>query len=179
MSEKDSTIKSEGKSKLAKWGAIAAGLLVVFLLGLVPMLIQKWAVQKELATTQTQLRKVEIKGLLTTSIVEAKRGEYEPARQNMSSFFQRLRAEEEKADEGFLTKDERGKIKPIFEARDTIITMLAQRDQASVERLTDIYATYQQAMGIPQPPTTAPPSETPADNKPEKPTEQNTETPTQ
>lgn len=166
MSEKDSTIKSKAKSNLAKWGAIAAGLLVVFLLGLVPMLIQKWAVQEELAKTQTQLRKAEVKNLLTTSIVEAKRGEYEPARQNASNFFQKLRAEEEMADKGFLTKEERGKIKPVFDARDTVITMLAQRDQASVERLTDIYATYQQAMGVPQPPTTAPettaPAETPA-----------------
>lgn len=163
---------TETKNKLIKWGAVAAGLLVTFLIGSVPMLIQKWEVQEQLSKTETELRKAEISNLLATAIVEANRGEYEPARQRASSFFQRLRAEEEKADEGFLSAEERDRIKPIFETRDTVITMLAQRDRAAVERLNDIYATYQQALGIEQPPasTAEPP---PANEKKE---EENPET---
>jgi hemerythrin-like domain-containing protein len=45
-----------------------------------------------------------------------------------------------------LTNEEHGKLKTIFDNRDSTITMLAQRDQASTERLTDIYVTYQQSV---------------------------------
>ena len=161
MSENDVKVKEKtASSPLIKWSIFAAVVIIAFLVGMIPMMMQKWAVQEELATTQTQLRKAEMKNLLTSSIVEANRGEYELARQNMTDFFQRLRAEDEKGDEGFLTQDQRGKMKPIFDASYAVITMLAQRDQASVERLNSIYSTYQQAMGVQQPPTTAPPTNT-------------------
>ncbi len=161
MSENDINVKEKtASSPLIRWSIFAAIVIIAFLVGIIPMMMQKWAVQTELAATQTQLRKAEMKNLLTSSIVEANRGEYEPARQNMTDFFQKLRAEDEKADEGFLTQDQRGKIKPIFDSSYAVITMLAQRDQASVERLTNVYSTYQQAMGVTQPPTTAPPANT-------------------
>ena len=121
--------------------------------------MQKWAVQSQLAETQKNLRQSEIKGLLTSSIVEAKRGEYEPARQSASSFFTQLNQEREKGEnESFLKKDDPPKLKPIFDERDAIITMLAQRDPASVERLTNIYLIYLQATGVAQPPPAAAPS---------------------
>lgn len=170
MNENDVKVKEKNTSSpYVKWGIFAGIVLIAFLIGLIPMLMQKWEIQSELAKTQTQLRQSEIKGLLTSAIVEAKRGEYEPARQSASSYFTQLRTEEEKSvEESFLTTDVRGKLKPIFDERDAIITMLAQRDPASVERLTNVYATYLQAMGIPQPAKTVVPpantAETPAAN---------------
>ena len=146
MRENDSITVEKPSSNLRRWGIYALVLLVVFLLGFIPMWLQKRQVLQELETTQKQLRKSEIKGLLTTAIVESKRGEYEPARKDTSDFFTRLNAEIEKADESALTKEERGKLKTIFDNRDSTITMLAQRDQASTERLTDIYVNYQQAV---------------------------------
>lgn len=151
-------------SPLIRWGIFAAIVLIAFLLGLIPMLLQKWSVEGELAAAQARLRQTEIKSLLTGAIVEANRGEYEPARQNASNFFTRLNEEQEKGSEGFLTEAARGNIKPVFDARDTIITMLAQRDPASVERLTNVYSTYLQATGNAQPPTTVPPATSPAAN---------------
>lgn len=141
-----------GRSKIAKIGVAAAGALVIFLLGLVPMLIQKWSVESRLAETETQLRRTQVSGELAEAMVEANRGEYERARQKASGFFQKLRAEEERGDEGYLSAEAREKIKPVFDARDSVITLLAQRDQASVERLYDVYSTYQASMGIEQPP---------------------------
>ncbi|CAN5414699.1 hypothetical protein BH20ACI1_BH20ACI1_17710 [soil metagenome] len=157
MKETDSTTVAKPQSNLTRWGIYALILLIVFLLGLIPMWLQKRQVSQELDTTQKQLRKSEIKGLLTTSIVEAKRGEYEPARKDTSEFFTRLDAEIKKGEESALTSEERGKLKSIFDNRDSTITMLAQRDQASVERLTDIYANYQTAIGqkLPVSPTVA------------------------
>ncbi len=155
MSDIIANLKTNMQQKLVRWGIFAAVLLIAFLLGLVPMWMQKRAVAEELATAQKQLRKSEIKGLLTTAIVESNRGEYEPARQEASDFFTRLRAEIEKGDESALSKAERDQLAPIFANRDATITMLAQRDQASVKRLTDIYAIYQQALGAPPPSPTA------------------------
>ncbi len=167
MRETDSTTVAKPQSNLTRWSIYALILLVVFLLGLIPMWLQKREVSRELDATQKQLRKSEIKGLLTTSIVEAKRGEYEPARKDTSDFFTRLDAEIKKEEEGALTNEERGKLKTIFDNRDSTITMLAQRDQASVERLTDIYVNYQKALGrtstVPpvSPPTAASPAVSP------------------
>jgi uncharacterized UBP type Zn finger protein len=141
---------------LITWGIFGVVLLIVFLLGLVPMWLQKNAVAAELAVTQKQLRKSEIKGLLTTAIVEANHGEYEPARKDASEFFSQLLAEIDKGEESALTKEERDKLATLFVNRDAAITMLAQRDQASTERLTDIYVIYQQVVG----PSIAPVPET-------------------
>ncbi len=143
----ESETKNAMQEKLVRWGIFAVVLVIVFLLGLVPMYLQKRAVADELAKTQGQLRKAEIRGLLTTAIVESNRGEYEPARQATSDFFTRLRSEIDKGDESALTKEERGKLTAIFDNRDATITMLAQRDQASVQRLTDIYENYQKGVG--------------------------------
>lgn len=146
--ENNERIKKENsQSKLPGWAIWGAVLLVVFLLGFVPMWLHSRSISRDLETTEQQLRKAEIKNLLTSAIVEAGNGEYETARQNMSDFFTNLNAEIEKGEAGSLTAEQREKLKPIFTNRDSIITLLAQRDPATVGRLTDIYAIYKQAFG--------------------------------
>ncbi len=127
------------KEKFQHWGVIAGAVLVAFLIGLVPMWLTARSNAAERDAALTELRRSEISNLLSSSIVEARRGEYESARQGTSEFFTRLRAEDEKGDEGFLNADQRAKIKTIFADRDTAITMLAQRDPASLDRLTGFY----------------------------------------
>ena len=157
MRENDSTPVERPKNDWKRWGIYALILLIVFLLGFVPMWLQKREVSQNLETTQKQLYKSEIKGLLTTAIVEARRGEYESARKNTSDFYTRLRSEIDRGDESVYTKVERERINAVFANRDVIITMLAQRDPASAERLTDIYSNYQAALGQPQLPSASPP----------------------
>lgn len=147
MKENDSITVEKSSNNLRRWGIYALVLLIVFLLGLIPMWLQKREVSQELEIIQKLLRKSDIKNLLTTAIVESKRGEYETARKDTSDFFTRLNAEIDKGDESALTEQERTKLKAVFVNRDATITMLAQRDQASVERLTDMYVIYQQAVG--------------------------------
>ncbi|HEX6279840.1 MAG TPA: hypothetical protein VFZ49_07455 [Pyrinomonadaceae bacterium] len=136
------------KDKLKRWGLIAGAILLAFLVGLMPM----WLMARDIATerdeAQTQLRKSEMGNLLLLSIVDARRGEYEVARQEASEFFTRLRAEDDKGDDGFLTANQRAKIKTIFADRDAAITLLAQRDPASVDRLTEFYVAYMEAVPI-------------------------------
>jgi len=141
-------------SSVTRWLVYAGLLLLVFALGFVPMWLQSRNTALQLKGTEKTLRQSEIRGLLTTSIVEAKSGEYEQARQAASSFFTNLHSEEGLDKDGFLTTQQRASIKPIFENRDAVITMLAQRDQASIERLTDIYNVYKQAFPQPQMPQT-------------------------
>ncbi len=165
MRENNSITVEKPQSNLTRWGLYALVLLMVFLAGFIPMWLQKRDVSKELDATRKELHKSEIKGLLTTAIVESKRGEYEPARKDTSEFFTRLDDEIKKGDESALTNGERDNLNSIFDSRDSTITMLAQRDQASTERLTDIYVNYQKALGqtLPASPTTdASPVLTPA-----------------
>ncbi len=156
MRETDSTVEGNMPNKWKQWSIYALILLIVFLLGFVPMWLQKREVSQNLDLTQKQLQKSEIKGLLTTAIVEARRGEYEPARKDTSDFYTRLRAELDKGETSAYSKEEQAKINSVFNNRDAMITMLAQRDQASVERLNDVYSNYQTATGQMQLPSASP-----------------------
>jgi hypothetical protein len=146
MSETDKSLTDKLNEKLRHWGVIAGAVLLAFLIGFVPMWVSSRSNAAERDAARAQLRKSEISNLLTSSIVDARRGEYEAARQEASEFFTRLRAEEEKGDEGFLTASQRTKLAAIFADRDAIITMLAQRDPASLDRLTGSYVLYLQAV---------------------------------
>jgi acyl-CoA synthetase (AMP-forming)/AMP-acid ligase II len=147
MREDDSVVVEKTSSGLRRWIIYAVLILAAFLLGFVPMFLQKRQAENQLSATQNQLGKSEIKGLLTAAIVDARRGEYEPARLATSDFYTRLRTEIDKGDAGIYSSGEREKLQSVFTNRDTIITMLAQRDQASPEKLTEMYNNYQSALG--------------------------------
>ncbi|MBK9164224.1 MAG: hypothetical protein IPM21_09975 [Acidobacteria bacterium] len=146
MSDTQKGFSERIKERLQHWGVLAAVILVAFLIGLVPMWLMARSNAADRDAALTQLRQSQISNLLSSSIVEARRGEYETARQQTSEFFTRLRAEDDKADEGFLNADQRTKLKPIFAERDTAITMLAQRDPAALDRLTGFYEVFVQTV---------------------------------
>lgn len=159
MRDSDPKIETQTQSNLKRYGMYALILLIVFLLGLVPMWLQKREISRQLDATQNELQRSEINNLLTTAIVEARRGEYESARKNTSDFFTRLDAEIKEGETSAYSKEEQAKLNAVFTNRDALITMLAQRDQASTERLNDVYTNFQTALGAPQA-ATVPPSET-------------------
>ena len=143
----ETDIKSMEQSKLVKFGIFAVVLLIVFLLGLVPMWLKARTGAAEHEVTKKLLVKSELKGLVTTAIVDSGRGEYESARQDVSNFFTRLQSDLDKGEESAYSKQQREKLKAIFGNRDAMITMLAQRDQASVQRLSDLHNLYRDAVG--------------------------------
>jgi len=130
----------------SRWGIIAAVIIAAFLAGFVPMWLTARNNAGERDAVRSQLRRSEIRNLLTSAIVDARRGEYEAARQETSNFFTRVTAEEDRGDESFMTAEQRASIKPLIANRDTLITLLAQRDPASTDRLTDLYVAYAQAV---------------------------------
>ncbi len=146
MSDNNTSFTDRIKAKLQHWGVIAGAVLAAFLIGFVPMWLTARSNAAERDTAMTQLSMSEVRGLLSSSIVDARRGEYEAARQELSEFFTRLRAEQGQGDKGFLTADQRTKIEPLFADRDPAITMLAQRDPAALDRLTGVYVLYSEAV---------------------------------
>lgn len=125
----------------------AAVLLVVFLLGFVPMWLKARQCTGRLSETENQLRLSRMQNNLASAVINARRGDYEPARQSASQFFITLREEADKGDASILTEAQREGMKPLFAQRDELITLLARNDPASADRLSDLYVSYRKLIG--------------------------------
>ncbi|HZI85929.1 MAG TPA: hypothetical protein VFD48_03785 [Pyrinomonadaceae bacterium] len=126
---------------------IYAGVLVViFLLGFIPMWLKARAAKNSLIETQHQLILVRMQSNLASAVIDARRGDYEPARQAASQFFTTLSAEIDKGDTSNFTQAQRQGLQPLFAGRDEIITLLARSDPASADRLSDLYVSYRRIM---------------------------------
>jgi uncharacterized protein with PIN domain len=122
-------------------------LLVVFLLGFVPMWLQSRSVAGRLAEAERRLTLAGMQGNLASAAIDARRGDYEPARQAVSQFFTSLRAEIDKGDASSFTQAQRAGVQPLFAGRDEVITLLARSDPASADRLSDLYVAYRKVVG--------------------------------
>jgi uncharacterized protein with PIN domain len=120
----------------------AGVLLAVFLLGLIPMWLKARESARGLAEAERQLTLVRMQSNLASAVIDARRGDYEPARQVASQFFTSLRAEIDKGDASAFTQAQREGLQPLFAGRDDIITLLARGDPASADRLSDLYVSY-------------------------------------
>jgi hypothetical protein len=134
-------------SPVTKRFIIYAGvLLVVFLLGFVPMWLKARAATSTLIETERQLTLVNVQSSLASAAIDARRGDYEPARQAVSQFFTSLRAEIDKGDSSNYTEAQRAGMQALFAGRDEIITLLARSDPASADRLSDLFVAYRKTM---------------------------------
>ena len=126
----------------------AVGLLVVFLLGLVPMWMKARTHAQERDAAQAALRVSALQNSLASATIDARRGEYEPARQAASDFFTGLRVEIERGKDSAFTEAQQQALRSSFvDVRDDTITLLARSDPASADRLADLYSKYRQALG--------------------------------
>lgn len=133
-------------SAIRRYIIYAGILLVVFLLGLVPMWLKLRTATKNLAETEHQLVLSRMHSDLGSAVIDARRGDYEPARQAVSSFFTSLRAEIDKGDSSHYTEAQRKGMQPLFAGRDELITLLARSDPASADRLSDLFVAYRKIM---------------------------------
>ena len=128
--------------------AVILGL--VFLLGLVPMWLTARTRAKERDDARRELRLSDMENDLSAAVINARRGEYEPARQSTSSFFTALRAQCDVSTEPTdVTRAQCETVRPALDQRDELITLLARSDPASADRLTEMYVLYQKAMTVP------------------------------
>ena len=123
-----------------------AVLLIGILIGVVPMWLKARGCAAELATAQRELSLAQLQNTLASATIDARRGEYEPARQAASTFFTSLRAEADKGTVSALSDSQKQNIQPLFAGRDEVITLLARSDPASADRLSDLYAAYRKVM---------------------------------
>ena len=123
-----------------------AALLVIFLLGFVPMWLKARQCASSLAEADHQLTLAGMQNNLASAVIDARRGDYEPARQAASQFFTSVRAEIDKGDASGFTQAQRQGLEPLFAGRDEVITLLARSDPASADRLSDSYVAYRKVM---------------------------------
>ena len=128
-------------------GVYLAVALVVFLLGLVPMWLKARDAASQRDAARRELRLSRTQGALASAVIDARRGEYETARQTVSDFFTTLRGELDAGEDSPLDARQRDSVAPLIRERDDIITLLARSDPASADRLSDLYVSYRAAVG--------------------------------
>ena len=146
MSEELQPKPVKSKPAAQRFLIYAGVLLVIFLLGFIPMWLRARAASSSLVETEHQLSKVRMQSSLASAAIDARRGDYEPARQAISQFFTSLRAEIDKGDASNYTPAQRQGMQPLFAGRDELITLLARSDPASADRLADLFVAYRKIM---------------------------------
>jgi hypothetical protein len=147
----DATIPNSGNSiwrheRVRRLLLYAAVLLVVFLAGLIPMWLKSRTYARERDTAQAALQVSRLQNMLANSTIDARRGEYEPARQAASDFFTNLGTEVARGRDSVFNEAQRNVLRTMFDTRDDTITLLARSDPASADRLVDLYTKYRQAI---------------------------------
>jgi len=136
-------LQRKPSSGIQRYIIYAGVLLVVFLLGLIPMWLKARTAASSLADTEHQLVLCKTQSDLASAVIDARRGDYEPARQALSRFFTSLGAEK---DSSSYTEAQRNSLQPLFAGRDELITLLARNDPASADRLSDLFVAYRKIM---------------------------------
>ncbi len=143
----ESTPAVKSTSVMRRFTVYGGVLLLGLLLGFVPMWLQARAAADKLSDAERRLALTGMQGNLASAAIDARRGDYEPARQAVSQFFTSLRAEIDKGDTSYFTQAQRAGLQPLFAGRDEVITLLARSDPASADRLSDLYVAYRKASG--------------------------------
>jgi hypothetical protein len=129
----------------------AALLLIVFLAGLVPMWLTSRTYARERDSAQASLKISNLQNSLANAAIDARRGEYEPARQAASDFFTNLGSEVGHGRDSVFNEAQRNTLRSMFDTRDDTITLLARSDPASADRLVDLYTKYRSAISTASP----------------------------
>lgn len=144
---KDAQPKPLKTTTWMKRAARYAGVLVVgFLLGIIPMGLKAFDYSNSLSATKHQLALIAIPNSLASAVIDARRADYNPARQATSDFFTALRAQTDNANDSAFSQAQREGIMTLFVQRDDLITLLARGDPSAADRLTDLYVSYRQIM---------------------------------
>lgn len=127
-------------------GAGVVALVIVFMLGFGPMWWKAHKLGNELVTTQNELRVNKWQNALATAAIDARRGEYESARQSASKFFSEVSAEMVKTADSAFTTAQTESLKGVLAPRDEIITLLARNDPVSADKLTAMHVAFRTAV---------------------------------
>ena len=121
-------------------------ILVGFLSGFFPMWVKSREYSNTLFDTTHQLNLARLQNTLASACIDARRAEYEPARQAASQFFNSLGTETDIGNGSPFSQVQKDAVKPLFIRRDEIITLLARNDPVAADRLFDLYVSYRSIM---------------------------------
>ena len=133
-------------ARVQRFAVYATVVFAAFVLGFVPMWLAARTRANERNAAQQALRLTQIENALAAAAIQARRGDYEPARRAASTFYTNLRAELDRADSGFAVPP-RDALQALLAERDQMITLLARSDPAVAERLANTYISYRQTAG--------------------------------
>jgi hypothetical protein len=131
---------------MRRFFTFVALLIVVFMLGFVPMWVMFRERSNRLVATTHELNLARAQSALTSAVLDVQRGDYEPSRVAISTFFTSLRIETDSGAASILSPAQRDALQPLFDRQDEIITMLARNDAASLAQLSDLYVAYRTIM---------------------------------
>lgn len=117
-------------------------LVLAFLLGLVPMWLSYRECSSRLADAERQSSLVRMENSLASAAIDARRGDYETARQAASDFFTDLRTVTSDGVDSALSEAEIARLQPLLTRRDEIITLLARGEATAADLLSDVYVSY-------------------------------------
>ncbi len=117
-------------------------IVAVFFAGFLPMWTKARESEKMLVQQKGELRDLRLQALLANAAIDARRGDYEPARRSASDFFTSISGADSAMPAG-----QNATLNPLLSQRDEIITLLARSDPASAERLTNLYLSLRSALG--------------------------------
>jgi hypothetical protein len=137
---------AENASRRKRWLAGGAAIVLVFLAGFLPMWAQAGRNADERDAARRDVKRLQLEIAAASAALDARRGEYEPARQSVSWFFTTLQAELDSGDHSSMSVAQRDLLKPLLEQRDALITLLARNDPASAGRLAAVYLACRQSL---------------------------------
>jgi hypothetical protein len=133
---------SADSGPLRRWLIRIGALLLAFLIGFVPMWLNNRQLNRSLEERDRELRRGRIQNVLASAAIYARRGEYETARQNTSSFYTEISQEMDRGENSILTEQERLGMNTVMAERDELITLLSRNDPAAGERLSSVFIEY-------------------------------------
>jgi hypothetical protein len=126
--------------------ALVIILLVGFLIGFVPMWLRARQRTTERDQALQKLQTVELRDQLSAVALDARRGQYETARQELSAFFSSLDTVMSRKNDPDITPEKLKPLQPVLSQRDELITLLARSDPASADRLSDLDLAFRKAV---------------------------------
>jgi hypothetical protein len=130
---------SEKMAHSRRWLVDIIAVALAFGLGFLPMWLKAGRHASQRDSVQRQVRLLQFEVWAAGAASDARRGEYELARQAASQFFTVLRQEFDLGPGSSLSLAQQDALKPTLTQRDNLITLLARNDPASAERLTEVY----------------------------------------
>src|SRR5436190_24397412 len=124
--------------------------VIVFVIGLLVGFVPMWLRARQRTTERDQalhkLQTIQLKDQLSAAALDARRGQYENARQELSAFFNSLDTVMSRNNDPDITPEKLKPLQPMLSQRDNLITLLARSDPASADRLSDLDLAFRKAV---------------------------------